>query len=260
MTVMHELTPHLKRLRLSGILDTLEVRNEQAVKEKWSYVEFLSRLVQDESERRAQKQLERRLRRGQVNTTKTLETFDFEFNPAINRQQVYDLATCEFVRQRRNCLIVGQTGVGKSHLAHALAHEAARKGLDVIITNAYAMLGYIHAGRADDSYDRRLASFLKPDLLVIDDFGLKPLPKPAGAGDLYDVIDARYERRSILLTSNRAPAEWPELFDNALLANAALDRLADRAHVVSITGRSYRLARTVDGKEVPLDKLTAQPS
>jgi DNA replication protein DnaC len=255
---MNELTPHLKRLRLSGILDTLEVRNEQAVKEKWSYVEFLSRLVQDESERRAHKQLERRLRRGQVNTTKTLETFDFDFNPAINRQQVHDLATCEFIRQRRNCLVVGQTGVGKSHLAHALANEAARKGFDVIVTNAHAMLTHIHAGRADDTYQRRLLSYLKPDLLVIDDFGLKPLPAHTGAGDLYDVIDARYERRSILLTSNRSPSEWPDLFDNALLANAALDRLADRSYVVSITGRSYRLARTVDGKEVPLDQLTAE--
>ena len=120
MTIMHELTPHLKSLRLSGILDTLEVRNDQAVKEKWSYVEFLSRLVQDESERRAQKQLERRLRRGQVNTTKTLETFDFDFNPAINRQQVNDLATCEFIRQHRNCLIVGQTGVDEEGIGVAV--------------------------------------------------------------------------------------------------------------------------------------------
>jgi len=166
VTVMHELTPHLKRLRLSGILDTLEVRNEQAVKEKWSYIEFLSRLVQDESERRAQKQLERRLRRGQVNTTKTLETFDFEFNPAISRQQVFDLATCEFIRQHRNCLVVGQTGVGKSHLVHSLANEAARKGFDVLITNTHTMLSHIHAGRADDTYERRLASYLKPDLLL----------------------------------------------------------------------------------------------
>lgn len=137
-------------------------------------------------------------------------------------------------------------------------YEAARKGFDVIVTNTHAMLAHIHAGRADDTYQRRLQSYLKPDLLVIDDFGLKPLPAHTGAGDLYDVIDARYERRSILLTSNRSPNEWPDLFDNALLANAALDRRADRTHVVSITGRSYRLARTVDGKEVPLDQLTTE--
>ncbi len=130
----------------------------------------------------------------------------------------------------------------------------------MLITNAHKMLIHIHAGRADDTYERRLNSYLKPDLLVVDDFGLKPLPLPAGATDLYDVIDGRYESRSIALTSNRAPGEWSEMFDSALLANAALDRLADRAHVVSITGKSYRLARTADGKEIALNELTPETS
>lgn len=112
---LHQLTPHLKRLRLSGILDTLEVRTQQAIAGQWAYVEFLTRLVQDEVERRAHKQLDLRLRRSTVNTTKTLETFDFAFNPGVNRARVFDLATCEFVRRRRNVLIVGPTGVGKSH-------------------------------------------------------------------------------------------------------------------------------------------------
>jgi DNA replication protein DnaC len=255
MTQIHELESPLKRLRLSGILDSLEVRNQQAVTDKWSYIEFLSRLLTDEVERRAAKQLDLRIRRGRIHTGKTLEAFDFGFNPTLNRQQIMDLATCEFIRRHRNCLIVGQTGVGKSHLANALSHEAARKGFDILFTSTHKMLSHIHAGRADDSYERRLASYLKPDLLVIDDFGLKPLPTPSGPTDLYDIINERYEAKSILLTSNRAPSEWPELFDNALLASAALDRLADRAHVVSITGKSYRLTRTADGKEVPLSEL-----
>ena len=127
-----QLAFHLRRLRLSGILDTLEVRTQQAIAEHWSYAEFLSRLVQDEAERREQKALGLRLRRGQVTGTKTLETFDFGFNATVNRQQVFDLATCAFVRQKRNALICGQTGVGKSHLAQALAHEAARQGFEVL--------------------------------------------------------------------------------------------------------------------------------
>ncbi len=198
--------------------------------------------MQDEVERRTHKQLDLRIRRSGINATKTLESFDFTFNPTINRQQVYDLATCEFVRRRRNVLICGQTGVGKSHLAQALAHEAARKGFDILLTGAHQMLTHINAGRADGSDEKRLASYLRPHLLVIDDFGLKPLP-PSGSADLYDVIDGRYERGSIVLTSNRAPAEWPELFADPLLANAGLDRLADRAIVLTITGPSFRLGR-----------------
>jgi DNA replication protein DnaC len=237
-----QLTPHLKRLRLSGILDTLDVRNQQAITEQWSYGEFLARLLQDEVERRGQKQLDLRLRRSSLNLTKTLESFDFHFNPTINRRLVYDLATCEFVRQRRNALICGQTGVGKSHLAQALAHEAARKGFDVLFVAAHRMLTHLNAGRADGSYDKRLAGFLRPQLLVLDDFGLKSLPLPNGPSDLFDVIAERYEQASIVLTSNRDPSEWADLFGQPLLASAALDRLADRAVLLQITGKSYRLS------------------
>lgn len=253
MTDTQQLPAQLKRLRLSGILDTLEVRTQQAQTEQWPHREFLVRLLQDEVERRNQKQLDLRLRRSHVNTTKTLETFDWTFNPTINRQQVFDLATCAFIRQHRNVLICGQTGVGKSHLAQALVHEAARQGFDVIYTSAHQMLVQIHTGRADGSVERRLASYTKPDLLVLDDFGLKPLP-PSGAVDLYDVLNERYERGSIILTSNRAPNEWHELFGDPLLASAGLDRLGDRAVVLTMTGRSYRLSRQPadgEGKEVP---------
>ena len=160
---------------------------------------------------------------------------------------MYALATCHFVRQHRNVLLRGQTGVGQSHLAQALAHEAARQGFDIRRTSAHQMLTHLHAGRADGSEGRRLASYRKPQLLVIDDFGLNPLP-PMGAADLYDVIAGRYEPRSSILTSNRAPAEWPELFGDPLLASAGLDRLADRALVVTMTGASSRLNRK---EEIP---------
>jgi DNA replication protein DnaC len=235
----HQLTPYLTKLRLSGILQTLDVRSRQAIDGQWSYTEFLARLLEDEVERRAQKQLQLRVRRSTANSTKTLETFDFSFNPAISRQQVLQLATCEFVRQRRNVLICGPTGTGKSHLAQALAHEAMRQGYDVLFVNAHKMLQHIHGGRADGSLERRLQTYLRPDLLVLDDFGLKLLQPPAPS-DLYDIIDSRYERGSIILTSNRAPSEWPDVFLDPLLASAGLDRLGDRAEVLVITGTSYR--------------------
>jgi DNA replication protein DnaC len=239
---------HLRRLRLSGILDTLEVRTQHAIAEHWSDAEFLSRLVQDEAERREHKALGLRLRRGQVNGTKTLEAFDFSFNPSINRQQIFDLATCAFVRQKRNALICGQTGVGKSHLAQALAHEAARQGFEVLYPTADHLLRHLHAGRADDSTDKRLAGYLAPDLLVIDDYGLKP-PPSTGAVDLYDVINGRYEKGSIVLTSNRAPDEFTEVWGEPLLAQAGLDRLVHRASVLLITGPSYRLKDTQPAAE-----------
>ena len=179
MDMIHQMIPHLKRLRLSGILETIEARNQQAIDGRWSYVEFLSRLLEDEVERRAQKQLGLRIRRAGIKTTKTLEAFNFDFNPTVNRQQILDLTTCAYIRQKRNVLICGPTGVGKTHLAQALAHEACRRGYTALFANTYRMLQHIHAGRADGSLERRFQTYLRPDLLVLDDFGLKSLHPPA---------------------------------------------------------------------------------
>jgi len=251
------LIPKLKSLRLSGILDTLDVRCQQAIDGHWTYGDFLERLLEDEVERRQQKQLALRVRRATLAGDKTLETFDFTFNPAIPRQRLYDLATGNFIRDKRNALICGPTGVGKSHLAQALAHEACRRGFDVVFTNAHRMLRHLHASRADNSYEKRLASYIRPDLLVFDDFGLKPLTSP-GPEDLYDVINERYEKGSILITSNRAPGEWASWFTDPLLASAGLDRLAHNAHVIVIQGPSYRArSRQQLEKEVTLSATPA---
>jgi DNA replication protein DnaC len=239
MELKHQLVPYLKQLRLSGVLETLDARNRQAIDGKWSYVEFLSRLLEDEVERRGQKQLQLRLRRATLNTTKTLETFDFTFNPSINRQQILALAACDYIREHRNLLVCGPTGVGKSHIAQALGQEACRQGFKVLFINTNKMLQHLNGGRADGSWERRLNTYLRPDLLILDDFGLKPLQPPAPE-DLYDIVNERYERGSILLTSNRAPSEWPDLFHDPLLASAGLDRLLHRAEVVILRGDSFR--------------------
>jgi DNA replication protein DnaC len=152
---------------------------------------------------------------------------------------VLDLATGDYIHTYRNVLLCGPTGVGNSHLAQALAHEASVQGFNVLFVQTHKMLQHINGGRADDTRDRRLQTYLRPDLLVLDDFGLRPLQSP-GPEDLYDVIDGRYEQGSILLTSNRAPNEWPELFGDPLLASAGLDRLLHHAQVMVITGASFR--------------------
>lgn len=237
------LTPMLRALRISGLLETLEVRNRQAVEGRLSYVEFLVLLLQDEVERRAQAALRLRLRRGTFDPAKTLEAFEFSFNPKLNKAQLFDLATCQFVARHENVLVYGPTGVGKSHLAQALAHEACRRGYEVLFVSTAKMLTHLAGGRADGTLAHRLAKYLRPALLVLDDFGLKPLRVP-GPEDLYDIIHERYERGSILLTSNRDRSEWADLFGEPLLASAALDRLTHRAHFVEITGLSYRAEQT----------------
>jgi DNA replication protein DnaC len=243
MELMHQLTPMLRTLRLSGILDTLELRNRQAVEQQSSFVEFLTLLMHDEVERRAQKNLRLRLRRAAFDPTKTLEGFDFSFNPKLNKAQVFDLATCVFIERHENILIYGPTGVGKSHLAQAFAHEACRRGYEVLFINTAKMLAHLAGGRADGTHEQRLARYTRPDLLVLDDFGLKALRSP-GPEDLYDVINERYEKGSIALTSNRDRAEWPDLFGEPLLASAALDRLTHGAHFVEVTGASFRAEHT----------------
>ena len=243
MELTHQLTPMLRTLRLSGILETLEVRNRQAVEQQSSFVEFLTTLVHDEVERRAQSKLRSRLRRAAFDPTKTLEGFDFSFNPKLNKAQLFDLATCAFIERHENVLIYGPTGVGKSHVSQALAHEACRRGHEVLFINTTKMLTHLAGGRADVTHEQRLARYTRPALLVLDDFGLKALRAP-GPEDLYDVINERYEKASIVLTSNRDRSEWLELFGEALLASAALDRLTHGAHFVEITGPSFRAEHT----------------
>ncbi len=253
MQLKHQLQNHLRKLRLSGVLETLEARDRQAVSGQWTYSEFLSRLLEDEVERRAQKQLALRLRRATVNQNKTLEDFDFHFNPALNKQHILQLAACDYIRQQRNVLICGPTGVGKTHLAQALVHEACRQGFSALFVTTDKMLQHLHGGRADESFATRLQKYLRPDLLVLDDFGLKPLAT-FGSEDLYDIINERYEQGSLMITSNRSPNEWSELFGNPLLASAALDRLAHHAEVVVIEGASFRAqSRQKLEKEVVFD-------
>jgi DNA replication protein DnaC len=243
MELTHQLSPMLRTLRLSGILETLEVRNRQAVEQQSSFVDFLTMLLHDEVERRAQGRLRLRLRRAAFDPTKTLESFDFGFNPKLNKAQIFDLATCQFIERHESVLVYGPTGVGKSHIAQALAHEACRRGYEVLFINTAKMLAHLAGGRADGTHEQRLARYTRPNLLVLDDFGLKPLRAP-GPEDLYDVINERYERASVLLTSNRDRSEWAELFGEPLLASAALDRLTHGAHFVEITGQSFRAEHT----------------
>lgn len=242
MNPMPELIPMLKQLRLSGILDSLESRNRQAIEEKLSYMDFLATIIQDEIARRTQKKLASALRRANFRNQKTLEEFDFTFNPNINRSLIVELASCRFMEEKVCVLIVGPCGTGKSHIAQALGHCAIRMGRDVLFTSASKMLSNLNAARAVNGFDRYFAKLAAVDLLIIDDFGLKPL-KGSQDEDLHDIIAERYERKSTIVTSNLDLPEWTEAFPNRILGAATIDRIRHGAYKVVLDGKSYRSAR-----------------
>src|ERR1051325_5226221 len=186
MSTTDYLIPLLKKLRLSGVLQSLELRTRQATDDDLGHGEFLFRILSDEVERRDAKQLESRIRRASFEGMRTLEDFDFHFNPEIPKAKIIDLATCSFVERHENVLLVGRTGVGKSHIAQALGHRACRAGYHALYTSAHDMLTSLRAARADASYDRKLLRLTSPDLLVIDDLGLRPLSSRRAARPLRD--------------------------------------------------------------------------
>ena len=195
MNPMPALTPMLKEIRLSGILDSLEARNRQAIEDKLAYTDFLALLLQDEVARRSHKKLAVRLRRANFRNQKTLEDFDFAFNPSLNRALILDLATGRYIEEKVPVLIAGPTGTGKSHIAQALGHCAIRQGYDVLFTTQSKLLGLLQAARATNTFERRFQSLAQTDLLIIDDFGLKPI-RPPQDEDFHDLIADRYERRA----------------------------------------------------------------
>jgi len=239
MSTTDELVPVLKKLRLSGVLETMTLRLRQTAEENLDPTEFLFRLLHDEVERREAKQLQLRMGRAGFEHGRTLEDFDFTFNPLIPKARLIDLAAGSFVERHDNVLLVGQAGVGKSHLAQALGHRAVRRGHSVFFTSTGALFSQLRAGRGDGSYERRLLRFTGPDLLILDDLGLRPLRQDEPE-DLFQLIRDRYEQGSMIITSNRAIAEWPPLFGDPLMASAAMDRLLHHAHVIELEGESYR--------------------
>lgn len=250
MNPVPELTPLLKKLRLSGILETLEQRNREAVERKLAYTDFLTLLIQDEVARRDQRKFDLRLRRAGFRSSKTIEAFDFDFNPKVPRELIQDLATCRFLDERVAVLIAGPCGTGKSHLAQALGHCAVRHGYDVLFLTQSQLLGNLHKARAMGTYGRRFQALARVDLLIIDDYGLKPL-RPPQDEDLHDLIAERYERVSTLVTSNLDFSEWGEAFPNRLLGASTLDRLRDSAYRIILEGESHR-------KPKPLPKAGRQ--
>jgi DNA replication protein DnaC len=244
------LRPKLTRLKLSGITETLSLRITQGMNEKWSFSQFLDMLLSDEVERRDFKQLGRRLTRSGLEPDKTLESFDFHFNPRIHEPTFRELATCGFLQKHENLFLVGPSGVGKSHLAQALGHEACRRGQEVLYRRTAVVMDWIAAGHGDGTHGRRMKQVAAVSLLLLDDFGLTPLSESQQT-DLYELICERYEKRSTILTSNRDFNEWPMVFANPLMGSAAMDRLVHQAVKIVIEGKSYRVDSFLKRSKLP---------
>lgn len=239
MKIDGQIESKLKLLRLTGMLQTLPARLKQAEDGNSGYLDFLITLLEDEYERRQSCSLLKRLKKAGFEEEKTLEGFDFSFNPQIPAKKVKQLANCAYIDKRENIFMLGPVGVGKSHIAQALGHIACRMGYDVLYTKAAKMFRYLNGGRADNSWENRIKRHTCADLLIIDDFGLKPLT-PTQSDDLYEVINERYMKKSIIFTSNRSIEDWQGLFPDPVIANSAMDRIAHNAHQIVMTGESYR--------------------
>lgn len=250
----------LKQLRLSGLARTLDLRLQEAAANRLSHNEFLELILQDELNIRKERLLARRTKAADFHHLKTIEDFDWRFNPSISRKAIYDLAAGQFIRQATDVLFIGPPGVGKTHLAQAIGHQAIKLNFQVLYRSIFDLVRDFLKDEAFNQQDRVLRRYLKPDLLIIDDMGLKALPKHSGEY-LLEVVMRRYENRSTIMTSNRPIQDWGKLLGDVPAASAILDRFLHHAQTIAITGRSYRLKdQTAAKDQAPPNKPTAEAS
>lgn len=235
-----ELDRALRQLRLGGMADALTIRAQQARAEQLGPIDFLNLLVYDELQRRRDRLVDRRMKAAELRDRKSLDTFNWAFNNSVDRALVFELATCRFIERHEDVLILGNAGVGKSHIAQALAMAAIHGGFRVLYREAHRLFEELVFADVTDERSQLVAMLAEVPLLIIDDLGMRKLPASA-AEDLLEIIMRRYERASTIITSNRPLEDWPRMFSDTPAVTAFLDRLMHHGHFIQIQGKSYRL-------------------
>lgn len=237
---LERLHENLRYLGLTKTDESIESLLEKAMRRSMPPTELLDQVVMDEAQAKFERQVRRRLKDAQIPVVKTLEGFDWAWPEKINRAQVLSLLDLRFLDEKRNALLLGTAGLGKTRIATAIAHRACQEGRRVLFTTAVQLVNHLQASLCDGGLIRRLRAYTRPELLVIDELGYLPIDKQ-GADLLFQVVSARYERGSIILTSNRAFKEWGQVFNDNTIAAAVIDRLGHHSEVVLIEGKSYRM-------------------
>ena len=240
----------LRQLRLSGLTQTLDVRLQEAASHNLSHAEFLELILQDELVVRDERQIQRRVKVAAFRELKPLDQFEWSFNPSLPKKQVFDLATCRFVREHRDALVIGPPGTGKSFIVQAIGYQAIKLGFTVLYRSIFDVVRDFLHDEVMGEDDKVLSRYLKPDLLIVDDMGMKQLPRRSGEV-LFEIIMRRYETRSTIMTSNRPLEDWGKLIGDVPSATAILDRFLHHAEVLSFSGKSYRLRKQREASDPP---------
>ncbi len=236
---MENLKTKLRQFKLAGMVKSLESRNRFAIDNNITYLEFMELLMDDELVNRKANSFGKRLIKSKINTIKSIDEFDFNYQPKLNKKHILDLASCRFINENTNIVLMGKPGVGKTHLANAIGLEALKQGYNVLFLHINDLIDKLNAAKADGSYSHLMNLLTATDLLILDELGFKKIPAEFIDG-VFEVIRKRYESGSLIITSNRNFEDWANIFGDAVLASAIIDRIVHHAFIIKIDGDSFR--------------------
>jgi len=237
---MNELKSKLRDLKLAGVVKSIELRNQYAQDNKLSYIEFLELIVEDEYANRLANSYKKRFTKAKLNLQKTFDNYDFAYQPELDKRLISDLMSCRFINEKKNIILMGKPGTGKTHLANAIGLQAVKQGYKVIFSHVNDMIEKLYCSKADGTFLSVQRSFLSADLLILDELGFRKIPE-SGLDDFFEIIRRRYENSSLIITTNRNFEDWGNIFGDIVLASAIIDRVVHYSYIIKIIGESYRI-------------------